>query len=145
MVSPKTVDNENNIFKGTCIKTKINLNNASLKDIMKLKNIDKDIANDILDFAKDTTITDNYDLLELESIDVFMLSNWNTFIADMRININHVDKNALQKVKGVSKKLADKILIKKEDLGFYTNLNQLKQIEGLKKETFENIKLRFKI
>ncbi len=146
MVSPHITDSKNDIFKGVLInKNKINLNNASLNDIMRLKDIDEEIANDIIDFAKDTTITDNFDLLELESVNLPMLNSWNKFISDMRININHVNINALQKVKGVSKKLAQKILDKKDDLGFYTNLNQLKLIDGLKKDTFENIKLRFKI
>ena len=145
MVSPQTTLADEKYFKGVRINCKINLNHATIDDIMKLKDIDEDTANDIIDFAKDTTITDNYDLLELESIDMPMLSSWNKFIADMRININHVDISSLQKVKGVSKKLAQKILTKKEELGLYTNINQLKQIDTLKKETFENIKLRFKI
>ena len=137
--------NNQNSFKGSCIKNKINLNHASLKEIMRLKDIDEMIAHDIIDFAKDTTITDNFDLLELESIDVSMLNSWNSFISDMRININHVDKNILQKVKGINKNLAEKIIVKRERLGLYTNINQLKQIDTLKKEAFDNIKLRFKI
>lgn len=137
--------NEHNLFKGRLINSKINLNHSSLKDVMKLKNIDEDIANDIIQFAKDTTITDNYDLLELESINVSMLTSWNDFITDMRININYVDEHALEKVKGVSKNLAQTILSKREELGQYSNINQLKQISILNKDAFENIKLRFTI
>ena len=145
MVSQTIVTKDKDFFEGVKINNKINLNNATLKDIMKLKDIDEDIANDIIDFAKDTTITDNYDLLELESIDLSMITSWNNFISDMRINLNHVDMKALQKVKGMNKKLAQIILSKREDLGSYANINQLKQIPNLKKDTFENIKLRFKL
>jgi len=132
-------------FGGKCINHKINFNNASINDLMGLEDIDQDMANDILDFARDTTITDNYDLLELESIDINTLNNWNLVIDDMRVNINFINENDLKKVKGVGKILASKILKKKQDLGSYTNINQLKEIENLKKDTFENIKLRFKI
>jgi len=145
MLSLHSPIEENNTFEGTCVNHKINFNSASLKDIMSLKNIDKQTAADIFDFAKDTTITDNYDLLELESIDINMLDNWTNVIEDMRININYTSEKDLQKVKGVGKKLARKIFLKKEDLGSFKNINQLKQIEDLNKNTFENIKLRFKI
>lgn len=137
--------NKHNSFKGTLINGKINLNHASLKDVMKLKDIDEDIANDIIQFAKDTTITDNFDLLELESINISMLTSWNDFITDMRININYIDEHALEKVKGVSRKMAQTILSRRDELGQYSNINQLKQISTLKKDAFENIKLRFKI
>jgi len=132
-------------FGGSQVNYKINFNKASIKEIMGLEDVDKDTANDIYNFARDTTITDNYDLLELESIDINMLNNWNLLIDDMRVNINFINEDDLKKVKGVGKVLAKKILQKKDELGSFTNINQLKQIENLKKETFENIKLRFKI
>jgi len=132
-------------FGGACISQKINFNNASIKELMGLEDIDSDMAKDIVDFARDTTITDNYDLLELESIDINTLNNWNLVIDDMRVNINFINENDLKKVKGVGKILASKIIKKKQEIGSYTNINQLKEIENLKKETFENIKLRFKI
>ena len=140
------ISRDNNIFfGGECINCKINFNNASLNEIMSLDNIDKETAHDIFNFARDTIITDNYDLLELESIDINMLNSWNLLIDDMRVNINYLNENDLKKIKGIGKILAQKIILKKEELGSFTNINQLKQIENLKKDTFENIKLRFKI
>jgi len=132
-------------FGGVCINQKINFNNTSIEELMELEDIDQDMAKDIVDFARDTTITDNYDLLELESIDINTLNNWNLFIDDMRVNINFINENDLKKVKGVGKTLASKIINKKQEIGSFTNINQLKEIENLKKDTFENIKLRFKI
>jgi len=137
--------NQHNEFKGSYINGKINLNSASIQDIMSLDNIDTQIAHDILDFAKDTVITDTHDLLELESIDTNMLSSWNILIGDMRVNLNQINEINLQKVKGIGKILAKKILAKKNELGSFTNINQLRDIDNLKKEAFENIKLRFKL
>jgi competence ComEA-like helix-hairpin-helix protein len=144
MVGLQINQDENSMFTGMCINSgKINFNTASFNDIMNLKNVNKYIANDILDFAKDTTITDDFDLLELESIDIDMLKSWHTFIDDMRIDINYINEEELMKVKGVGEKLAKKIMQKKEELGQFSNLKQLKEIENLKKDTFENLKLRF--
>jgi len=137
--------NQHNGFKGSCVNGKINLNCASIQDIMALDNIDVQTAHDIIDFAKDTVITDNHDLLELESVDTNMLSSWNMFIDDMRVNLNQINEINLQKVKGIGKILAKKILAKKNEIGSFTNINQLRDIDNLKKETFENIKLRFKL
>ncbi|OUR71432.1 hypothetical protein A9Q76_05640 [Arcobacter sp. 31_11_sub10_T18] len=145
MGNADVVTDKKMFFGGSRINYKINFNKASIKEIMGLEDVDKETANDIYNFARDTTITDNYDLLELESIDINMLNNWNLLIDDMRVNINYINEDDLKKVKGVGKILAKKIIQKKEELGTFTSINQLKQIENLKKETFENIKLRFNI
>lgn len=136
--------NEIDKFQGNCLKLncKINFNSASLMDIMKLPNIDEQIANDIYEFAKDTMITDSYDLLELQSIDTYLLNSWKQKIDDMRIDLNSVDESKLQKVKDVGKKLAKKIIDRKKQFGTFTSINQLKAIEGIDNFLFNKLKSR---
>ncbi len=104
MGNADVVTDKKMFFGGSRINYKINFNKASIKEIMGLEDVDKETANDIYNFARDTTITDNYDLLELESIDINMLNNWNLLIDDMRVNINYINEDDLKKVKGVGNK-----------------------------------------
>ena len=139
---PQTED-----FKGLrlCSNGRIDLNFASISDMMKLPDMDKQTANDIYDFAQDTTITDSYDLLELQSIDAYLIESWNKKICDMRIDLNKTNEKKLQRVKDIGKKLAKKIIEKKELFGTYTNINQLQCVEGVDSIVLNKLKSRVKI
>ena len=134
-------------FEGIRIyqNSRINLNSASLVDMMKLPDIDKETANDIINFAKDTVITDSFDLLELESIDTYLLHSWNQKICDMRVDLNRIDEIKLQKVKDVGKKLAKKIMEKKRVFGHFSSISQLKLVEGINSATLDKLKSRVKV
>ena len=124
---------------------KINFNTASLTDLMTLHGMEDDLAIEIMDFKNNNTITDSSDLLELESIDQQMIETWDENIADMRVDINAVDENTLKKIKGIGAKLAKIILDFKEKIEEFTDLDQLKDIEGIGKSKFNQLKSRLKI
>jgi len=124
---------------------KINFNSASLTDLMTLYAMEEDLALEINNFAKDTTITDSSDLLELESISAQMLKSWDDSLDDMRIDLNNIDIDMLVSIKGVGKKLAQQILEYKNDIGDFSHINQLKDIDGIGLKKFDELSLRFKV
>ena len=124
---------------------KINLNHASLTDIMTLHAMDEDLALEINQYCEENIITDSSDLLELESIDEQMLQCWNQDLDDMRYDINSATEDSLKKIKGIGSKLAILILKAKNTVGKFKSLDELKEIEGIGKNKFSQIKSRFKI
>lgn len=124
---------------------KIDFNKASLTDLMTLHAMEEDLALEICDFVKETTITDSSDLLELESINPQMLKSWDTAIKDMRIDLNDIDIEVLTSIKGVGIKLANQIIEYKKSHGTFNDINQLKEINGIGLRKFDELSLRFKV
>jgi len=124
---------------------KINLNTATLTDLMSLYAMEEDLALQIQEYLQDNIITDSSDLLELEAIDEQMLKSWDRNIDDMRVDINRIDKDNLRKIKGIGKKLAKIISEHRDANGYFKNLDELKDIEGIGKNKFAQLKSRLKI
>ncbi len=87
---------------------KLNLNSASLTDIMTLYAMQEELAVEIHEYIQENIITDSTDLLELESIDEQMLKCWDKNLDDMRVDINSVEeyeliKNKKEQVKKLAK------------------------------------------
>jgi len=124
---------------------KINFNNATLTDLMTLYGMEEDLALQIQEYLQDNIITDSSDLLELEAIDEQMLKSWDRNIDDMRVDINRIDKENLKKIKGIGKKLAKIISEYRDANGYFKNIDELKDIEGIGKNKFAQLKSRLKI
>jgi competence ComEA-like helix-hairpin-helix protein len=141
---PITVDMQNS-KKAYFDMIKINFNDASLTDLMSLYGMEEELAIEIKEYLNDNIITDSSDLLELEAIDEQMLKAWDEKIDDMRININSASKDVLKKIKGIGPKLAKIILEFRDKNGEFKSLDELKKVEGIGKNKFNQLKLRFKI
>ncbi|RXJ87549.1 helix-hairpin-helix domain-containing protein [Arcobacter sp. CECT 8985] len=124
---------------------KLNLNNASLTDIMTLQSMQEELAIEIHEFIQENIITDSTDLLELEAIDEQMLKCWDNNLCDMRVDINNINSEMLLKIKGIGKKLAKIILEYKKEIGKFETLDELENIEGIGKRKLSQLKSRFKI
>ena len=124
---------------------KINLNNATLTDIMTLQSMEEELALEICEFISEMTITDASDLLELESVNEQMLKSWDNSIDDMRIDLNNINFDTLISVKGIGKKLANQILDYQEDNGIFECISQLKNIDGVGLRKLDELSLRFKV
>lgn len=124
---------------------KINFNNATLTDLMTLYGMEEDLALQIQEYLQDNIITDSSDLLEFEAIDEQMLKSWDRNIDDMRVDINRIDKDNLRKIKGIGKKLAKIISDYREEHGYFKSIDELKNIEGIGKNKFAQLKSRLKI
>ena len=74
-----------------------------------------------------------------------MIETWDENVADMRVDINAADENTLKNIKGIGAKLAKIILDFKEKVENFTDLDQLKDIEGIGKSKFNQLKSRLKI
>ncbi len=140
----KDLSKRNNQEK-SCDIQKINLNSTSLTTLMSLHAMEEDLALEIFEYAKDNIITDTSDLLDLESINETMINTWEDDIEDMRFDINDIKYKCLIKIKGIGAKLAKNIVDKKEELGKFTCLDELKDIDGIGKNKFYELKSRFKI
>ena len=128
-----------------CLKNKINLNCASLTDIMTLHAMEEELAVEIYEYAQKNIITDSSDLLDLESIEEQMITSWDDDLDDMRFDINQVDKPSLQSIKGIGAKLAKIILDAKEKIGKFKSIDELKNIDGVGKNKFTELKARLKV
>lgn len=124
---------------------KINFNTATLTDLMTLYGMEEKIALQIQEYLQDNIITDSSDLLELEAIDEQMLKSWDKNIDDMRVDINRIDKDNLRKIKGIGKKLAKIISEHRDANGYFKSIDELKDIEGIGKNKFAQLKSRLKI
>jgi competence ComEA-like helix-hairpin-helix protein len=135
---------ESQEFK-TIQENKINFNSATLTDLMSLHGMEEDLALQIQEYLQENIITDSSDLLELEAIDEQMLKSWDKNIDDMRIDINSANKDTLRKIKGIGKKLSKIIHEYKEKNGNFKCIEDLKNIEGIGKNKFAQLKSRLKI
>lgn len=124
---------------------KINLNNASLTDLMTLHSMEEDLALEIQQYLEDNIITDSSDLLELESIDEQLLEAWNENLDDMRIDINKAEISVLKKIRGIGTKLAKTICEYRDKNDGIKSFNELKTIEGIGKSKLNQLKSRLKI
>jgi competence ComEA-like helix-hairpin-helix protein len=124
---------------------KINFNYATLTDLLSLHGMEEELAIEIKQYLSDNIITDSSDLLEIESIDEQMLKTWDSHIDDMRIDINEVDNDSLKRIKGIGSKLSKIILDYRDKNGKFENIDQLKDIEGIGKNKFTQLKSRLKI
>lgn len=59
--------------------------------------MEDDLAFEIEEYLKHNIITDITDLLEIESIDENMIKTWDSYIDDMRVDINKVNIDTLKK------------------------------------------------
>jgi competence ComEA-like helix-hairpin-helix protein len=126
-------------------ENRINLNSATLTDLMSLYGMEEDLALLIQEYVQENIITDSSDLLELEAIDEQMLKSWDKNIDDMRIDINSANKDTLRKIKGIGKKLSKAIHEYKKINGNLKSIEDLKFIEGIGKNKFAQLKSRLKI
>lgn len=124
---------------------KINLNYASLTDLMTLHGMEEDLALEISEYAKNNVITDSSDLLELESIDEQVLKTWDENLDDMRVDINTADESILKKIKGIGAKLAKNIFEFRNKNKGIKDLDELKELEGIGKNKLAQLKSRLKI
>ncbi|QKJ23053.1 helix-hairpin-helix domain-containing protein [Poseidonibacter lekithochrous] len=124
---------------------KINFNTASLTQIMTLHGMEEELALEIQEYLLDNVVTDSSDLLELESVDEQLIKVWDDSIDDMRVNINDADEDTLKKIKGIGSKLAKIILNFKEEVKKFSDLDQLKELDGIGKNKLAQLKSRLKI
>lgn len=154
-IEPKDLPIKDDLLKEESLKdestseticfTKINLNTASLTDIMTLHAMEDDLAIEIHGHLKENIITDESDLLDLESIDQIMIDTWSENLDDMRFDINKCDEHSLKKIKGIGAKLAKIILEAKSKHGEFKSISELKELEGIGKNKYSELKSRFKI
>lgn len=141
----KNLRSMKNLISSKIKPKKINLNNATLTDIMTLDGMDEDLAIEICEYIKDNIITDASDLLEIESINKHMIARWDNKFDDMRYDINKVNGSSLKKIKGINRKVAKLILDQKSKISEFKSIDELFDIYGISKNKIYELRARFKI
>ncbi len=149
-IEPKNLPIKKELLKPSqsdqnCAISKVNLNNATLTEIMTLHAMEEELALEICEYIKENTITDSSDLLDIESIDEQMIESWSDDLEDMRFDINSANLEDLKSIKGISDKLAQNILDEKSKIGKFTSIYELKNINGVGKSKFAELKARLSI
>lgn len=66
-------------------------------------------------------------------------------VRDERININTADSNELQKLKGIGQSRAEDIISYREKNGYFSEIEGIMMVPGIKQGTFDRIKDQIKV
>ena len=127
-------------------KVKIDINTASLDELMKVRGIGPFFAKQILKKRDELGGFYTYEqLLEVWKIDEEKLADWSPFLEVnsnevIKLNINQATVEELEKHPYISWNLANSIVKFKEQNGNYTKLEQVKKSALMTSELFEKLK-----
>lgn len=134
----------------TAAEHKIDLNTATVEDLMQVDGIGEKTAEKIVAYrnviGKYTFIEQ---LLDVEGIGDTKLENWKLYLTieddgatittttlSSIINLNTATKEELMRIDGIGEKTALKIIAYREEIGGFTSLEQLMDIDGVGEKKF---------
>jgi competence protein ComEA len=127
-------------------KSKVEINSASIEDLMNVKGIGPFFAKQIIKKRDELGGFYTYEqLLEVWKVDEEKLANWSPFL-DVntakinKLNVNEATIEELEKHPYISWNLANSIVKFKEQNGNYTKIEQLKKSALMTTDLFEKLK-----
>lgn len=127
-------------------KIKVDLNSASIEDLMNVKGIGPFFAKQIIKKRDELGGFYTYEqLLEVWKVDEEKLANWSPFLEVNttkinKLNVNEATIEELEKHPYISWNLANSIVKFKEQNGNYTKIEQLKKSALMTADMFEKLK-----
>ena len=128
----------------TAAEYKIDLNTATVEDLMQVDGIGEKTAEKIIAYRnKIGKYTFIEQLLDVEGVGEKKLENWKlyltvegdgtttTTVASSIINLNTATKEELMRIDGIGEKTALKIIAYREKIGGFTDLEQLLDVDGV--------------
>ncbi len=144
---------------------KIDIRTATVEELCQIKGIGEKTAQKIIDYRKENTFESTEDLLKVKGIGKKTLEKMkpNLVIFPVRelqtsdtlavinasinhenkLDINHASIPDLCQIKGIGEKKAKAILDYRNQINFFTNMEQLLEIKGIGKKTLAKIKEKF--
>ena len=133
----------------TAAKFTVDLNAATVEDLMQLEGIGEKTAEKIIAYRNEIgQYTFIEQLLDVDGVGDKKLENWKNYltvevdgkttttVGSSIINLNTATKEELMRLDGVGEKTALKIIAYREKIGGFTNLEQLMNVDGIGEKKF---------
>lgn len=128
----------------TTAEYKIDLNTATVDDLMQVDGIGEKTAEKIIAYRNEIgRYTFIEQLLDVEGIGDKKLENWKQYLtvecdgkttattASLKINLNTATREDLMRIDGIGEQTALKIIAYREEIGRFASLEQLMDIDGI--------------
>ena len=142
----------------TVFDGKVDLNTATVEDLMQVDGIGEKTAQKIIDYRTEIgQYTFIEQLLDVDGVGEKKLENWKPFLTvdgemittttavSLIINLNTATKEELMRISGIGEKTALKILAYREEIGKFTDPEQLLEIDGIGEAKYNDRKQYFTI
>ena len=133
----------------TAANYKIDLNTATVDDLMQVDGIGEKTAEKIIAYRTEIgKFTFIEQLLDVEGVGDKKLENWKNYltvegddsttttVALSKINLNTATKEELMRIDGIGEKTALKIIAYRDEIGGFSNLEQLMDVDGVGEKKF---------
>lgn len=144
---------------GSYSEQKADINKVDLATLMQVKGIGRKTAHDIIDYReKHGKFTGMWQLKEINSVNnevYLILCEQFTVVSDSdnyyykesygvaKVNLNTASVNELMSVEGITKQIAENIILRRRDHGDYTSVRELLDTDGITITLYNEIHDKF--